>query len=84
MYETEGTIEYEAHKILEPEIINEFLEIYAHKIDTTNAEQVERADYLFDRYEYTNKNPDTMNKNLMFMIDREEERSLNKMKNHQK
>jgi len=80
MYDTEGTIEYEAHEILEPQIINEFLEMYTYRIDTTNAEQVEKADYLFDRYTYTNKNPDQTNKQLMFMIWRNDERDLNKMK----
>jgi len=80
MYDTEGTIEYEAHKILEKEIINEFLELYASKIDITNQEEVKRADYLFDRYEYTNKNPDPQNTNLIFMLEREDERALEKMK----
>jgi hypothetical protein len=80
MYETEGTIEYEAHKILQQEIINEFLEIYASKIDITKVEEVKKADYLFERYEYTNKNPDPNNTNLIFILDREDERALEKMK----
>lgn len=80
MYETEGTIEYEAHKILEPEIINEFLEMYISRIDTTNAEQVKQADYYFDRYEYTKKTSETNNANIQFMMRRKDERDMEKMK----
>lgn len=80
MYDTEGTIENEAHEILEPQIINEFLEIYASKIDTTNTYKVGKADFYFERYEYTNKDLDKTNANLQFMLNREDERDLSKMK----
>lgn len=55
MYEQKGTIEYEAHKIIEPQIINEFLELYASKMDTTNAQQIAKADIIFDALTYTKK-----------------------------
>ena len=81
LYNQKWTIEYEAHKIIEPEIINEFLELYASKIDTTDAQQVTKADIIFNRFTYTKKWWETLNGNLEFMLDREDERDLNKMKN---
>jgi len=80
MYDTEGTVEYEAHTILEPEVINEFMETYASKIDTTNTQQVEKAEMVFDRYTYTKKEKDTTNKNLEFMLEKKDEIELKKMK----
>jgi hypothetical protein len=76
MYETEGTIEHEAHKILEKEIINEFLEIYVSKIDITKEEEVKKADYLFEKYKYTNEKPDSNNTNLIFIIDKKNNKEL--------
>lgn len=77
MYDTEGTIEYEAHEILQKEIINEFLETYANKINITNEQEVKKAEYFFEKYEYT-KQPDPKHINLIFMLNKKEE---NKLKN---
>lgn len=80
MYDTPGTIENEAHEKLEKQVYNDFLEMYASRIDTTDAEQVERADYCFDRYAYTKTDKMPNNAQLDFMLKREDERELNKMR----
>ncbi len=80
MYDTQWTIEYEAHHLLKQEIINEFLEIYASKIDITNEDQVKRANYWFQKYTYTNSHPDTTNTNLKLLLEKDNEKSLEQMK----
>ncbi len=79
MYDTKWTIEYEAHTILQPEVIDEFMEDYISKIDTTNDQEIKRAEFIFDRYTYTKKWGDMTKKNLDFILGRRDEMDLNKM-----
>ncbi|EKD25304.1 MAG: hypothetical protein ACD_80C00086G0002 [uncultured bacterium (gcode 4)] len=80
LYEKKWSIEYEAHKIIQPELINEFIEMYISKIDTTDIQQVIKAKNIFSIYEYNKKQIDTLNKNLQFIIREEKKNKKNETK----
>ncbi|MFA7717713.1 MAG: hypothetical protein WC875_03275 [Candidatus Absconditabacterales bacterium] len=61
LYDKEGTIEYEAHKIIEPEIYLEFVEYYLSKIDSADSKDTARAEHLID-YLVNNMKSDAMDK----------------------
>lgn len=48
LYDIPGTIEYEAHTLIQPQLVKEFLETYIENIDTTNSKNIERAIYIMD------------------------------------
>jgi hypothetical protein len=48
LYNTEWTIEYDAHKIIEPKLYKEFLRKYLSKIDTSKSKDLSKAEYRVD------------------------------------
>lgn len=77
LYNIKWTMEYEAHKIIEPELIHEFIKTYISKIDTNNIWEVEKAEDMMDYYyDYTRKQADTLEKKLQFIVNKEKQKEL--------
>ncbi|MCX6825408.1 MAG: hypothetical protein NTY80_04285 [candidate division SR1 bacterium] len=65
LYDEKGTIEYEAHTTIYPELIKEFVDTYTSKIDTNNLEQITKTEIMIAKYYYT---PET-DKNIKYLTE---------------
>jgi len=56
MYDIPGTIEYDAHSIIEPVIAKEILNLYIENIDTTKQEEIDQWLYILELINQSYKN----------------------------